>query len=273
MPPHLPWRRRIARTGLPAAAAVIVSALALVALQGSVDAGSGWHESHHNGLECGEVLTGHPFATAAATAAVDERLARLGALAPGAGTLSLYWLVRPQTDRSPEQTRWLDWRSTARSIFEFASRRREMTEPKKDAPNSGKVIEVKGVVIDVAFTDHMPAIYNALEIEIAPTERGRRVSDAHRRGAATPGRRSGASRRDGVDRRACARCGCARHRQLDHGSSGAGDAGPALERARAGDRRARGERRPRWSAGRFTAIRLPSEISRRRWRSSRPASR
>ncbi len=39
--PHLPWRRRIARTGLPAAAAMIASALALVALQGSVDAGSG----------------------------------------------------------------------------------------------------------------------------------------------------------------------------------------------------------------------------------------
>lgn len=41
MPSHLPWRRRIARTGLPAAAAMIASALALVALQGSVDAGSG----------------------------------------------------------------------------------------------------------------------------------------------------------------------------------------------------------------------------------------
>jgi len=47
-----------------------------------------------------------------------------------------------------------------------------MTEQKKDAPNTGKVIEVKGVVIDVAFTDRLPAIYNALEIEIAPLSEG-----------------------------------------------------------------------------------------------------
>jgi F-type H+-transporting ATPase subunit beta len=47
-----------------------------------------------------------------------------------------------------------------------------MTEQKKDAPNTGKVIEVKGVVIDVAFTDRLPAIYNALEIEIAPLVEG-----------------------------------------------------------------------------------------------------
>jgi len=39
--PHLPWRRRIARTGFPAAAAMVVASLGLVALQGSVDAGSG----------------------------------------------------------------------------------------------------------------------------------------------------------------------------------------------------------------------------------------
>ena len=38
-------------------------------------------------------------------------------------------------------------------------------------PNIGKVIEVKGVVIDVAFEDRLPGIYNALEIEI-PTGEG-----------------------------------------------------------------------------------------------------
>jgi anti-sigma factor RsiW len=38
--PHLPLRRRIARTGFPAAAAMIVASLGLVALQGSVNAGS-----------------------------------------------------------------------------------------------------------------------------------------------------------------------------------------------------------------------------------------
>lgn len=47
-----------------------------------------------------------------------------------------------------------------------------MTESKKDAPNTGRVVEVKGVVIDVAFGDQLPAIYNALEIEIAPLEKG-----------------------------------------------------------------------------------------------------
>ncbi len=47
-----------------------------------------------------------------------------------------------------------------------------MTKPKKDAPNIGKVIEVQGVVIDVAFTDRLPAIYNALEIEIPPLGEG-----------------------------------------------------------------------------------------------------
>ena len=38
--PHLPWRRRIARTGFPAAA-VLVASFGVVALQGSVDLGSG----------------------------------------------------------------------------------------------------------------------------------------------------------------------------------------------------------------------------------------
>ena len=39
--PHLPRRRRIARNSLPAAAAVIVASLGLVALQGSVGASTG----------------------------------------------------------------------------------------------------------------------------------------------------------------------------------------------------------------------------------------
>lgn len=39
--PHLPLRRRIARNSVPAAAAMMVASLGLVALQGSVDMGSG----------------------------------------------------------------------------------------------------------------------------------------------------------------------------------------------------------------------------------------
>jgi len=45
-----------------------------------------------------------------------------------------------------------------------------MSESKKSAPNIGKVIEVKGVVIDVAFESRLPGIYNALEIEIGAGE-------------------------------------------------------------------------------------------------------
>jgi F-type H+-transporting ATPase subunit beta len=38
--------------------------------------------------------------------------------------------------------------------------------------NVGKVIEIKGVVIDAAFTEELPEIYNALKIEL-PAENGR----------------------------------------------------------------------------------------------------
>jgi anti-sigma factor RsiW len=39
--PRLPLRRRLVRTGFPAAAAMVVASLGLVALQGSVNVGSG----------------------------------------------------------------------------------------------------------------------------------------------------------------------------------------------------------------------------------------
>jgi len=35
----------------------------------------------------------------------------------------------------------------------------------KNGQNVGKVIEIKGVVIDVAFTGQLPKIYNAIIIE------------------------------------------------------------------------------------------------------------
>ena len=37
--------------------------------------------------------------------------------------------------------------------------------------NVGKVIEIKGVVIDAAFTEQLPEIYNAFKIEL-PAEDG-----------------------------------------------------------------------------------------------------
>ena len=33
--------------------------------------------------------------------------------------------------------------------------------------NGGKIVEIKGVVIDAVFPDELPEIYNALAIEIA----------------------------------------------------------------------------------------------------------
>ena len=34
-----------------------------------------------------------------------------------------------------------------------------------DSKNVGKVVEIRGVVIDAVFHERLPAIYNALEIE------------------------------------------------------------------------------------------------------------
>ncbi|MCW2949123.1 MAG: synthase subunit beta, partial [Thermoleophilia bacterium] len=41
-----------------------------------------------------------------------------------------------------------------------------------DTTPTGHVIEIKGVVLDVAFEGHLPAIYNALEIEIPTSNDG-----------------------------------------------------------------------------------------------------
>ena len=42
-----------------------------------------------------------------------------------------------------------------------------MSENGSDRTNTGRIIEIKGVVIDAVFTDRLPEIYTALEIEIA----------------------------------------------------------------------------------------------------------
>jgi F-type H+-transporting ATPase subunit beta len=36
-----------------------------------------------------------------------------------------------------------------------------------DGKNVGRIVEVKGVVLDAVFTEQLPEIYNALEIEIS----------------------------------------------------------------------------------------------------------
>ena len=41
-----------------------------------------------------------------------------------------------------------------------------MSENGSDSVNSGRIVEIKGVVIDVVFTDRLPEIYTALSIEV-----------------------------------------------------------------------------------------------------------
>ena len=45
-----------------------------------------------------------------------------------------------------------------------------MAENGTSARNVGKVIEIKGVVIDAIFTDRLPSIYSALRIDIPARE-------------------------------------------------------------------------------------------------------
>src|ERR671918_1133231 len=44
----------------------------------------------------------------------------------------------------------------------------EMAEPSRDGKKVGRVEQVTGVVIDVAFPGHVPEIYHALEIDVPP---------------------------------------------------------------------------------------------------------
>ena len=84
----------------------------------------------------------------------------------------------------------INWRAGARvaSAVPVSSRQppaagERCPSRKNSAPNVGRVIEVKGVVIDVAFEGgRLPGIYNALEIEIGRRRRG--AAQAHRRGPA-----------------------------------------------------------------------------------------
>src|SRR5437762_6624689 len=46
-----------------------------------------------------------------------------------------------------------------------------MPDQNASARNIGKVIEIKGVVIDAIFTGRLPEIYTALQIEIPARER------------------------------------------------------------------------------------------------------
>ena len=136
----------------------------------------------------------------------------------------------------------------------------------------GTIVEIKGVVVDAVFPGDMPAIYNALEIDVPATGSRDVLARARGGGAAAPGRRARARDRDGRDRRPGPRPRGARHRRADHRAGRRGDARPHLQRARRDDRQRRPGRRPR-SAGRSIARRRSSRCCRRPPRSSRPGSR
>jgi F-type H+/Na+-transporting ATPase subunit beta len=48
-----------------------------------------------------------------------------------------------------------------------------MSENGSNGTNTGRIIEIKGVVIDAVFPDRLPEIYSALEIEIGEGEESR----------------------------------------------------------------------------------------------------
>ena len=146
-----------------------------------------------------------------------------------------------------------------------------MTGENGQAGNVGTIVEIRGVVIDAVFQGELPAIYNALKIDCRPPT-ARLGDNPGGRGAAARRRRPGARDCDGCDRRSLARARRDRHRWPDHGSGRRGHTGPDLQRAgRAGGQ---GRAASRWE--RWQIHRDPPELretSRRRSRSSRPASR
>ena len=97
--------------------------------------------------------------------------------------------------------------------------------------NTGKLLEIKGVVVDAVFPGKLPAIYSALRI---PRADGGRPD---RGGAAASRRRPCPRGRDGRDRRHRPRHRRLRHRRADLGARRRRDARPRLERARRPGRR------------------------------------
>ena len=77
--------------------------------------------------------------------------------------------------------------------------------------NTGTIVEVIGPVLDVKFEEKLPAIYNALEIQV-PQEDGTSQPPG-RRGAAASGRQQGARGGPRLHRRHRPRPGGRRHRR------------------------------------------------------------
>ena len=131
----------------------------------------------------------------------------------------------------------------------------EQTTTNGSKQNVGKVIEIKGVVIDAVFTGALPEIYNALADRRSRPDGGEarrsspRCSSTSATTACAPSRwtRPTASRAAWTSSTPARRSRCRRRR----------DARPHLQRARRADRR-EGRAGGRASAGRSTATRRPS---------------
>jgi hypothetical protein len=133
--------------------------------------------------------------------------------------------------------------------------------------NVGKVIEIKGVVLDVVFPGELPQIYNALEIQLGSNGESRtlvaevqqHLGDDRVRAVAMDAT-DGLAR--GVDASTPASRSPSRSATRRSGGSGTCSVSPWTRSLL-----------PPASAGRSTVTRRPSASSRRRSRSSRRGSR
>ena len=111
-----------------------------------------------------------------------------------------------------------------------------MSENGSDRTNTGRIIEIKGVVIDAVFPDRLPEIYTALEIEIAEGDTSRTlVAEVQQHLGDDRVRAVAMDSTDGLARGT----GVRRHRLADLGSGRGRDARAPLERDRRTDRRGR----------------------------------
>ncbi len=99
------------------------------------------------------------------------------------------------------------------------------------AANIGKIVEIKGVVMDVVFPDTLPAIYNALRITV-PGGVGRPeidlVAEVQQHLGDDTVRAVAMDSTDGIPRG----CGRAGYGRADHRSGRSVDARPSVQRPR-----------------------------------------
>ena len=128
-------------------------------------------------------------------------------------------------------------RRPPRTCLEATQEHQEPMSETATEANVGKVVEIKGVVVDAVFPDRLPAIYNALRIRCRRRTAARRSISSPRCSSISGDdtvRAVAMDSTDGIPRGADVR----RHRRADHGARRRADAGPAVQRARRHDRQA-----------------------------------